>query len=368
MISKALVAGTYHKKLEALAASPVDLHAVIPRAWAGQRLEVAEGCGYSIHSPGIVLDGHNHLHFYRGLEGIARRVKPEIIHVDEEHYSLVTFQSLRVAQQLGARSLFFTWQNIHKKYPFPFSSIERYSLRCASAAIAGNREAADVLRRKGFRKDVFIIPQFGVDPATFHKADSSRTRQQAGLTRGGFVVGYVGRLVREKGILDLVEALRRVSPDSLLLVLGSGPLKNEVLGRAGTSGLRGRVKVMERVPSALVPGYLNCLDCLVLPSRTGRRWKEQFGRVLIEAMACEVPVVGSSSGEIPNVIGDAGLVFREGDVLDLADKIELLQTDRNLREQLGRQGRQRVLATYTHKGIAAETYRVYQHILAREVA
>ena len=90
-----------------------------------------------------------------------------------------------------------------------------------------------------------------------------------------------------------------------------------------------------------MPAYLGQLDVLAVPSRTLPNWKEQFGRVLIEAMACEVAVVGSDSGEIPNVIGSAGLVFPEDDEAALRHHLLTLQKDEEMTRQLGRTGRQR---------------------------
>ena len=120
--------------------------------------------------------------------------------------------------------------------------------------------------------------------------------------------------------------------------------------------------------SVEVPSYLNGLDALVLPSRTTPSWKEQFGRILIEAMACEVPVIGSSSGEIPNVIGDAGLVFPEDDVAALRAHLIRLMADPALADDLGRRGRARVLAHYTHAQVATATYDVYQQLLQTSVS
>jgi len=112
-----------------------------------------------------------------------------------------------------------------------------------------------------------------------------------------------------------------------------------------------------------VPQYLRQLDLVVLPSITRPNWKEQFGRALIEAMACEVPVIGSSCGEIPNVIGDAGLVFPEGDVAALRGHIESLQCDPARRREMGERGRARVVEHFTQGRVAAETYAVYRTIL-----
>ena len=102
-----------------------------------------------------------------------------------------------------------------------------------------------------------------------------------------------------------------------------------------------------------------------MPSRTRPNWKEQFGRVIIEAMACGVPVIGSDSGEIPHVIGDAGLVFSEGDAGGLRDHLARLQAEPGLAEALGELGRQRVLEHFTQASIARRTAAVYAEMMSR---
>jgi glycosyltransferase involved in cell wall biosynthesis len=101
----------------------------------------------------------------------------------------------------------------------------------------------------------------------------------------------------------------------------------------------------------------------VLPSRSRPNWVEQFGRVLIEAMACGVPVVGSDCGEIPNVVGDAGLIFPEGDVEALRECLARLMREGDLWADLSRRGRERVLAHFTQAQIAAQTVAVYRRVV-----
>ena len=109
------------------------------------------------------------------------------------------------------------------------------------------------------------------------------------------------------------------------------------------------------------------LDALVLPSLTRPNWIEQFGRVLPEAMACETPVIGSSSGEIPHVIGEAGLVFQEGNVQELVASVRKLLDDPELYTRLAAKGRQRVLENYTQEQIARQTYEVYKEMLVKDL-
>jgi glycosyltransferase involved in cell wall biosynthesis len=129
-------------------------------------------------------------------------------------------------------------------------------------------------------------------------------------------------------------------------------------------GVRDRVTFRGSLPGEEIPAMLAELDVVVVPSRTMPNWKEQFGRVIVEAMACEVPVIGSDSGEIPNVIGEAGIIFPEGDAEALAVQLDNLLNDPLRAERLGQAGRERVLARYTHERIARATYDLYADVLS----
>ena len=243
--------------------------------------------------------------------------------------------------------------------------MENYNLRNADYAIAGNSEAVKVLKAKGYRGPSRVIPQFGVDPEIYQVAGrrsqvTSRRSQVAGRI---FVIGYVGRLVEEKGVHVLLRAVAGLSGEWRLRILGGGPQRAYLERLAVELGIVERVRFEDPIPSTQMPDYYHQLDALVLPSMTRPNWKEQFGRVLIEAMACGVPVVGSDSGEIPNVIGDAGLVFAEGDAEALQTKLSQLMADTALRDELARRGRERVLAHYTQAQVAARTYQVYLELL-----
>lgn len=361
LISKACLVGAYQRKLEEIAAHrDIDLTAVVPPFWReGNRkvaLERAHEAGYDLVVAPVALNGHFHLHFYPTLSSILGRSRPDICHIDEEPYNLATYLAMRAAQRLGAKTIFFTWQNLLRRYPPPFSTLEKYVYRHADVAIAGNQEAAQVLRDKGYGGELAVIPQFGIDPALF------RPRPLSSQEHRPFTIGYAGRLVEQKGLGTLVDALALLAGDWRLIVCGAGPMRQTLSTRLAKLGLAGRVRFCDHVSSEEMPRYLGMMDLLVLPSLTRPNWKEQFGRILIEAMACEVPVVGSSSGEIPQVIGDAGLIFPEGDAPALCERIRLLQHDETYRRALGAQGRARVLAHYTQAKIAADTVELYRSI------
>jgi glycosyltransferase involved in cell wall biosynthesis len=359
MVSKALVVAAYQRKLEEIASHPdVDLTAVIPSAWDGQRYEPDFVRGYRTLIQPIRFDGQFHLFYFPNLGRILKQLRPDVVHVDEEPYNLATVLATRQAVAVDARPVFFTWQNLPRLYPPPFRWFEQYVYRRSRHAIAGNAEAVNVMRDKGYRGPASVIPQFGVDPDLF---SPGATRQEnAGRP---FTIGALNRLTPEKGVDVLLEAVAKLSGDWRLRFVGNGPLRDAIPGRARSLGVGDRVAVEPPVPSTAVPATLRRLDVLVLPSLTTPAWKEQFGRVLIEAMACEVPVVGSNSGEIPNVIGDAGLVTPEGDANALANALMKLMADPALARDLGRRGRARALEQFTHASVAERTVRVYRQVM-----
>lgn len=361
MVSKACVVGAYQKKLEELARLPkMELTVVVPPFWRDERgtlqLERQHTTGYELVVEPMALNGQFHLHFYPGLGKRIRRLRPDLVHIDEEPYNVATAHALWLSRRAGAKSLFFSWQNILRHYPLPFRMLERYVLSHVDYAIVGNQESRLVWRAKGYQGPVAVIPQFGVDPEAFRPAPRPAGR--------GFIVGYTGgRLVEEKGVDLLLDALAGLEGTWRAYVLGGGPAREALQSQARRLGLSHRVSFDAQIPSSQMPAYYRQLDALVLPSRTRPNWKEQFGRVLVEAMASGVPVIGSDSGEIPHVIGDAGLIFPEGEVDILRAHLLRLMGDPDLRTDLAHRGRERVLARFTQARVAAQTYRVYRSML-----
>jgi len=363
MISKACLVGIYQRKLEEIARFPdVELMVAVPPSWReGERLiqlERAHVTGYQLVVEPIAFNGRFHLHFYPRLGRRLRAFAPDVVHVDEEPYNFATFHALQLARMAGRKVLWCTWHNLNRRYPFPFRSIERYNLRHTDYAIAGSAGAAAVWRDKGFSGPLAVIPQFGVDPDIFVPRAGERVNTR------DFVVGYAGRLVPEKGVDLLLEAAAGVDDGCKLTVMGAGSERGRLDELARRMELTDRVSFAEPISSLRMPAFYQELDVLVLPSRSRPNWVEQFGRVLIEAMACGVVVVGSDCGEIPDVIGDAGMVFPEGDVLALRECLVRLMHDPDLRADLVRRGRERVLAHFTQAQIAAQTVAVYRKMLA----
>ncbi|EAZ92743.1 hormogonium polysaccharide biosynthesis glycosyltransferase HpsO [Crocosphaera chwakensis] len=304
---------------------------------------------------------------------LLNKFKPDIIQVEQGVKSFAYAQLITLNKWLNlkAKNVFFTWWNLPYESKFPISYLEQYNLRNSHGLVAGNQDAADILRDHGYDKAVEVMPQLGVDEVLFSPKKQPDLATKLGIKKEDFVIGFVGRFVKEKGILTLLQAVKSLQKKTWkLLLLGRGELKNQIIEESKKIGIKDKLMIIESVAHDQVPQYINLMNVLVLPSETTYQfktltavgWKEQFGHVLIEAMACKVPVIGSDSGEIPNVINDAGLIFPEGDSIELKNCLNQLMLDPALTDKLAEKGYRRVLENYTNKALAEKTLKFYQSI------
>lgn len=313
----------------------------------------------------IRFSGYGSRFFYR--RGIAQHFKafnPDIIHLEEEAWSLNALQTIRLKRKHcpNSRFIFRTSLSIASKQrfgPLPIW-IEKRVFRETDMAFPLSENAGEILKQRGYDGAQIPFPN-GVDISLFQKQDMSDLRTSLGIV-DSFVIGYVGRLIQMKGVDTLIRAATHLNFQFRLLIVGQGEDAQRLRDIAAAQKITDKIVWIDAVPPEEVPKYINCMDTLVLPSRTTQDWVEFFGRVLIEGMACEIPVIGSDSGEIPQVISDAGLVFPEGDAASLAEKISQLASDQALCQDLRIKGLDRV-QQFTWETIAERTYKVYQQLL-----
>lgn len=357
VISHALAEPAVRGRWQRLAARPGwEVALLVPAAWTagnfGQLLqwrpEAEARAGWTVWPRPVWRPGDWQRYLFRRLGPDVRRFQPDVIAVMQEENTWVLQQLLALRRRWWprARVVFFTWNNLGVCLRRPWQRLQwRRVCAHADAALAGSAEAAQGLRDAGFARPVHVQTEIGVDTDMFQPDPAGReaVRRERGLT--GFTVGYAGRLVPEKGIDDLLAATP--AGDALLLV-GEGPQRAELERRA-----QGRcVQFTGKIPVDQMRRYFCAMDVLVLPSRTTPHWKEQFGLVLAQAMACGVPVIGSSSGAIPEVIGDAGLLFPEGDVAALSAHLAALAADPARRADLAARGRRRAVSRYSADALA----------------
>jgi phosphatidyl-myo-inositol dimannoside synthase len=267
----------------------------------------------------------------------------DAIHIWEEPYILAGYQISRLAHRSAAPFCFRTAQSLSKSYPPPFRGFERSCMKWADRWIAGSTTVYENLIKRGYPKDRGRILNLAVDTALFAPTNESvRSAVQNELGLSGPVIGFVGRLVEAKGLRQLMRAMELVNPDLSwsLLLLGSGELKNEIEAWAERREWSRRVKILLAKHDEM-PRFMSAMDVMVAPSQTMSNWKEQFGRMLIEAFASGVPVIASDSGEIPHVVGDAGTIVREKDVAGWAEAITRALIDEPWRQSKSAAGLQR---------------------------
>ena len=182
----------------------------------------------------------------------------------------------------------------------------------------------------------------------------------------GLVIGYFSRIEKAKGIFTLIDALAMIKDENFKLLLvgwSDNHFEDFVFKRAEENGIFDKIVfITERLGQKIVD-YINCADFVVVPSITTSIWKEQFGRINSEVMACGVPVIGSSSGGIPEVVGDGGLIFRENDPDDLKNKIVMLLRDKKLLSKLGKLAYKRVQDNYSVEKSAEKTLNLYRFLI-----
>lgn len=339
-----------------------DLTIVTPALWRdeyGNELTPQRWESYQGKIIGIPVwkSGSIPLHIYRSwFVRLLRELEPDFIYLHQEPYAIVTLQ-VYLANRLTLQKpiSFFTWQNILKRYPIPFRQMEQWVFKQTNVMFPGSHSAEAVMRQKGYTGASVLLPS-GIDPTLYYpRSDAPSLRAELIRSENEVLIGYVGRIVEQKGLKTLLIALDQIRDlPWRLVIVGKGDYEAEFDQKARSLNLNDRIHRIGYVPNPDTPRYLSAFDVLVLPSETRPNWKEQFGRVIVESMACLTPVIGSDSGEIPHLIQatQGGLFFAEGQPSECADRLRQLILDAELRTNLAKTGQQSVLRNYTNALLA----------------
>jgi glycosyltransferase involved in cell wall biosynthesis len=336
-LSHSAVVDAYREKFRLLAARKGwDLHLALPHAWPEGGKDIGAKAGkegrLTVHVLPCRLRGRVGFSTLAGLKALAEKIRPELVYAEEEPYSLAVNQALN----LGRPTVFYTWENMDRRYKPPLNWVRGRVLRKAAAGVAGNAEGMGLLRGWGFDKPLLLQPQYGIDTRRFKPAKK---------TKRPFTAGYFGRLIPEKGVDLLLKAASLAQVP--VRIGGQGPEERALRLQCDALGVDADFTGF--VPFAKRAAFYASVDALVLPSRATGNWKEQFGRVLAEAMACGLPCVGAASGAIPEVMGAGGLVFEENDAAGLAGCLKRLKASAALRARLGKAGRARALRHFEER-------------------
>lgn len=367
VVSHAAVVPLNQEPFDALAREGADVTVVAPRALSTDLRGVVSFealpnfAGRLVPLP-VAIGGYSkafgqrgiHLLVYRGLAPAIAEARPQVIFIEEEPYSLAARQAARYAVRMRIPYVVHENQNIARRLPPPFPVIRKWVLRHAAGVTMRNDAAGDIVRRYGFTGPLCSFPH-GVDPARF---PGPALQSDDGPEHP--VVGFVGRLVPEKGLLDLIDALsaaRAQTGRGSLLVVGDGPQMAEARARAIATGLPAEFTGV--LAHDDVPAQYARMDIVAIPSRTMPTWMEQFGRIVIEANVAGVPVIVSDSGELPATVAQTGggIVVPEANISALTDAVRALALDPARGRALGAAGREAVLQRFTPSAIARELRR-----------
>ena len=359
-VSHSSVLKYHQQKLEILAEKfGHDITLITPPYWneGGSSIKVYTGNGKIKYEIGkTVIFKKRLLHFYMNASDIVKKINPDIVHIEEEPFAPVCWQFMRAAKKMHKKAVFFTWENIERRHNPVYTYFDNYCIKKADAAIAGNEDGKQILLKKGFKGSLEVIPQYGINLEDFPLTAKKNDDKVSNLV-------YIGRLTPEKGLSTLVESLKDISGIKLHIAGSGSALFTEILCKQVESlGIKDKVILYPFIDREKIPEFLSKMDILILPSLSTPAWKEQFGRVLIEAFAAKVAVIGSDSGEIPHIIADAGLVFREGDAHDLASKILLLIKNPEFYASYLENGYKRVADNYTNDVISGQIDSLYKKI------
>lgn len=341
----------------------VDLEVITTPRWreAEMEVDVTPDDLFPVRTARSYLSKHIQLFAYdpRPIIKALREHRPHVVDLSHEPYSIAGAEVLTLCKWFAPKVpiVMQTNQNILHNYPPPFNWLEQRAFRSVAAMYACSETVVEVLRAKGFHKPAPIIP-FGVNTEAFRPRPASQWRSNQPLT-----IGFVGRMLPGKGLNVLADALEKLKADAWqMLVVGEGPEREGFEQRLRAANLRERAEFTGAINFALVPEYFHQMDLMVIPTETTNRIREQFGRVIVEAMASGVPVIGSTCGAIPEVIGDAGLVFPEGNANALATALRRMLSDQSLRERLSIAGQARV-EQYSWERVAEKTYDLYRQVI-----
>jgi glycosyltransferase involved in cell wall biosynthesis len=292
------------------------------------------------------------------LRAALRDFQPDVIHIEEEPQAFITLETIALRGFLAPRAavVLFTWDNILRRRRFPLGIAKRrlraYSLRRTSLVVCGNRQSAELLRGEAqFEGNIEILPQYGLDVNEHQPGTEPALRTQLGL-QDAPVIGYVGRMVAEKGLGFLFQALSELQHHQWkLLLVGSGPLEAEIRQR-WMAMLPGRIVFLPAVPYEEVARYLRCTDIFVLASQATPVWREQFGLTLAQAMMLGIASVGSNSGAIPDTLGRGGTIIDQQDGKGLRHALENFLTSPARRAHAAAVGREYAIENYTAEHIA----------------
>jgi glycosyltransferase involved in cell wall biosynthesis len=281
-----------------------------------------------------------------------------------------TYQAVMAKQKFGKKIIALAWENI----PFAYEEDEQMKTMkdrnrmFVDIFVAVTERAKEALLLEGVPEEKIIVIPMGVDVNRLSpdNDERERLRKELGIKDKENVVLFAGRLVWEKGIYDLLHASKLIEKESVtdnakikFIVIGEGPESQGSIHRVQEMGIG---QMFTFYPSHNMFDILKAADIFVMPSISTKTWQEQFGVILIQAMACGLPVISTLTGSIPEVVDDAGILVQPNDPRELSASIMKLLLDNNLRKELGTRGRKRAVETFNSEKTAGMFGKLFEQV------
>ena len=298
-----------------------------------------------------MLGLHGRFRIYQGLFKLLDRLQPRIVFMDNDYASLLAWLLGRWTNSNNSTLIVQTNDNLIKN---PWSEISQGRIKSGFGSIgikllsdlvnskikhifAINSVGIKLLNSMGYAGRVSQIP-LGYDPNLFCNDPQTRLEIRKSLGLSKTTIAYFGRVIPEKGLHILIEALAKLKDLEWQLLLDEfkayrNPYYEHIKSLIKEHDLESRVVEFEATHQEM-PRYFNAADIVVMPSVSTPNFKEQYGRVAVEAMACGCLVIASDSGALPEVIGDGGIIVPENSQEALGDALSKALQNVEFRENL----------------------------------
>jgi glycosyltransferase involved in cell wall biosynthesis len=347
-------------KLRCLAGLGVSLAVAVPDRWAANDRQIhgtVWGDDTGVRVVPVAVRGRmadpSRLHWNaKTLRRLLTDFRPDVLHIEEEPWTQPASVALRLARRLGIKTVLSTAESLPQRHGLGLRFRRERSLRLAQGIMGANRLALGLATRRKPAIPSLALPQIGVTPPV----TTPRISHQ------GLAIGFVGRLVPERGLDLLFRACVGMTGKWTLTVIGTGPSQEELEALAERLGISARVSWLGPLPRESVDQVWPHLDCVVFPARTTPRWVASAARGALYAMANGVAVVASDSGALPEIVGETGKIVPEENVPALTTALQELYADGAERERLGAAGRRRIMDEFSDSAIAAKTLAFWRRL------
>ena len=349
-------------KLRSLTGLGVTLAVAVPEQWSAgdgttRQTEGGDDSGVQIVPIPVLgpLADPDRLRWNpKAVRQLLADFRPELLHIEEEPWTQPAALGIGLARRLGIKTALSAAESLPRSFTIAQRLRRERTLRHATGLIGSNRLALALVVKRRPAVPQLTIPRLGVSPPPAAPREPHTA----------FSIGFVGRLVPERGLDMLFRACVGLAGDWALTVVGTGPSQEELEALAQRLGISARVSWLGALPQQGMDDLWPRLDCVVLPSRTTQRWVATVGRAALQAMAHGVAVVGTDSGAVPELVGEGGRIVPEEDVPALTAALQELYADRSECERLGSVGRRRILEQFSDDAIAAKTLTFWRTLTA----